>query len=274
MPLEDHAGDIIRKSRMGLGVAREAVARAGQINPDQLDAFEEHGQTPPRFDFEKVAALLTLSAEKLKRVAEGWEPTTTDPAKWQHLRHIETDDGGMAVNCFLVWDPHTGDAALFDTGWILGPIQNCLDQHQLQLRHIFITHSHYDHIEALGAVRQYAPEAALHSNIATAPANQRLTPDETFTLGRLTIGYRPTPGHADDGVTYLVSGFSGGMPSLAIVGDAIFAGSIGGARNHFDLARTKIRDEILSLPMETLICPGHGPLSTVAEEQANNPFFL
>ena len=258
---------------MGLGIASEAVAHAGRINPDQLDTFEEHGQTPPGFDFDAVAALLTLSAAKLRDVAKGWEPTDHDPAQWQHLRHIETDDGGMAVNCFLVWDPHTGEAALFDTGWILSPIQKCLDQHQLKLRHIFITHSHYDHIEALGAVRQYAPETALHSNIAAAPAEQRLSPNESFRLGRLTIDYRHTPGHADDGVTYLVSGFSGDMPSVAIVGDAIFAGSIGGARNHFELARTKVRDEILSLPEATLICPGHGPLSTVGEERAHNPFF-
>jgi len=62
--------------------------------------------------------------------------------------------------------------------------------------------------------------------------------------------------------------------SVAIVGDAIFAGSMGGAKQLADLAKQKIRDQIFSLPAETLICPGHGPVTTVGEEKANNPFFV
>jgi len=58
-----------------------------------------------------------------------------------------------------------------------------------------------------------------------------------------------------------------------VVGDAIFAGSIGGARENLDLARQKIREQIFSLPAGTLICPGHGPLTTVGAERAHNPWF-
>jgi glyoxylase-like metal-dependent hydrolase (beta-lactamase superfamily II) len=60
---------------------------------------------------------------------------------------------------------------------------------------------------------------------------------------------------------------------VAIVGDAIFAGSMGGAASAGAMARQKIREQILSLPPDTLICPGHGPLTTVGEEKAGNPFF-
>ena len=59
----------------------------------------------------------------------------------------------------------------------------------------------------------------------------------------------------------------------AIVGDAIFAGSMGGAPNHYQLAREKVQSEILSLPAETILCPGHGPITTVAEQLSVNPFF-
>jgi glyoxylase-like metal-dependent hydrolase (beta-lactamase superfamily II) len=48
---------------------------------------------------------------------------------------------------------------------------------------------------------------------------------------------------------------------------------MGNGNGAWDLARHKIREEILSLPPETLICPGHGPLTTVAEEMEHNPFF-
>ena len=60
---------------------------------------------------------------------------------------------------------------------------------------------------------------------------------------------------------------------MGIVGDAIFAGSIGTGFISWDTAKQKVRDQILTLPPDTLLCPGHGPLTTVAEEKANNPFF-
>ena len=58
------------------------------------------------------------------------------------------------------------------------------------------------------------------------------------------------------------------------VGDALFAGSMGKAISPAaELAKQKIRDQIFTLPAEALICPGHGPVTTVGEEKANNPFF-
>jgi glyoxylase-like metal-dependent hydrolase (beta-lactamase superfamily II) len=60
---------------------------------------------------------------------------------------------------------------------------------------------------------------------------------------------------------------------VALVGDAIFAGSMGGAPQHGALAKQAVREQILSLPEDTLLGPGHGPLTTVREEKAHNPFF-
>ncbi|MGH7953073.1 MAG: MBL fold metallo-hydrolase, partial [Limisphaerales bacterium] len=74
-------------------------------------------------------------------------------------------------------------------------------------------------------------------------------------------------------VTYIVGTWAEDAPHVAMVGDAIFAGSIGRGNQSWDLAKQKVREQIFSLPSETLICPGHGPLTTVAEEKANNPFF-
>jgi glyoxylase-like metal-dependent hydrolase (beta-lactamase superfamily II) len=89
----------------------------------------------------------------------------------------------------------------------------------------------------------------------------------------LRVDVRLTPGHAEDGVTFVIAGWAGGASSVAVVGDAIFAGSMGKDFNTPELAQRKIREEILSLPPETLVCPGHGPLTTIAEELENNPFF-
>ncbi len=196
-----------------------------------------------------------------------------DLSVWRELRVFTTAGDGMAVNCYLVWDEVTRDAALFDTGFDAKPILNCIAENQLVLRHIFITHSHYDHVEALPKIREAWLKVRLHSGSKNAPVDQRNKPSEIVHLGGLRITHRETPGHAEDGVTYIVGNWQEDAPHVAIVGDAIFAGSIGRGNQSWDLARQKVHEQILSLPPGTLICPGHGPLTTVAEEKEHNPFF-
>jgi hydroxyacylglutathione hydrolase len=62
---------------------------------------------------------------------------------------------------------------------------------------------------------------------------------------------------------------------IAFVGDALFAGSLGGTRSlaNYDLQRRAVREQVISLPDATILYPGHGPATTVGEEKANNPFF-
>ena len=71
-------------------------------------------------------------------------------------------------------------------------------------------------------------------------------------------------------MTYVVTGLA---RPIAIVGDSLFAGSMGGGNvSYQDALRTNL-EKILTLPNETIICPGHGPMTTVGEEKQNNPFF-
>jgi hydroxyacylglutathione hydrolase len=178
------------------------------------------------------------------------------------------------VNCYLVWDGATREAALFDTGWAAQPVFGLIASHRLELAHLFITHGHHDHVAALGEIRRRCPNAKLHSGSAHAPTAPRTRPEDWVRIGPLRIATRPTPGHADDGVTYVIEGWPGAAPPVAIVGDALFAGSMGRTPGPaFETARRAICEGIFSLPGETLICPGHGPVTTVGEELANNPFF-
>ncbi len=92
-------------------------------------------------------------------------------------------------------------------------------------------------------------------------------------LGSLRIKHRETPDHAEDDVTCLIGNCPADAPQVAVVGDALIAGSIGRGNQSWDLARQRVREQILTLPLDALLCPGHGPLTTVAEEQTPNPFF-
>jgi hydroxyacylglutathione hydrolase len=272
MSLEDHIGDIIRKARQAANISKEAVAQAGGISVAQLEQLEDTGQTSAAAKLSAIASLISLNGPKLQRLAAGWIPTGVDLGAWREVRQIETSQR-LAVNCYLVWDEVTREAALFDTGWDAAPIFKLVDEYQLQLKHLFITHTHEDHIAALRRVREQFPRIRLHASTKSAPVDQRNRANDFTHLGSLRITNRDTPGHAEDGVTYVVGNFPDDAPSVAIVGDCIFAGSIGRGFVSTDLLKQKIREQIFSLPDDTLICPGHGPLTTVGLEKENNPFF-
>jgi len=254
-------------------VSPEAAASAAGLSVAQLSALEQTGRAPKKPNMLELAKLVGLNAGKLEAVLEGWLPQTKDLNAWRELRWLTSSSDGMAVNCYLAWDEVSREAALFDTGWDAEPVFQLLADNQLQLRHLFITHTHEDHIAALGVVRAKFPKVRIHSSAKAAPVDQRNRANDFIQLGSLRITNRDTPGHAEDGTSYFIGNWPEDAPHAAIVGDAIFAGSIGRGNQSWDLARQKVRDQIFSLPPETLICPGHGPLTTVGEEKAHNPFF-
>jgi glyoxylase-like metal-dependent hydrolase (beta-lactamase superfamily II) len=128
-------------------------------------------------------------------------------------------------------------------------------------------------VAGLQPIRERFSKIHLHTDARGTPPQHRNRRNDFIMLGSLRITNRETPGHAEDGVTYIIGTWPDDAPHVAIVGDAIFAGSIGRGNQSWDLARQKVREQIFTLPAETLICPGHGPLTTVAEEKAHNPFF-
>ena len=273
MQLEDHLGDILRKACAMNNIPSAAAAHAADLSEAEFAAFSVTGRSASKINFTALGQLTGLNPAKLAAIANGWLPAPKDLSAWRELRVITTKNDELAVNCYLVWDEVQRDAALFDTGLDAQPVLDLIAAESLTLRHIFITHSHWDHVEALPKLRATFPQARLHSGSKSAPVEQRNKSAEIIHLGGLRITHRDTPGHAEDGVTYLVGNWQEDAPHVAIVGDAIFAGSMGNGNGQWELARQKVRAQILSLPADTLLCPGHGPLTTVAEEKEHNPFF-
>ncbi len=273
MNLEDHLGDIISKARNMSNVSAPAAAKAAEISESELASLEETGKTSKKVNFTALAPLIGLNATKLEGIVKGWLPSAKDLSVWREVRVFTTTSEGTTVNCYLVWDEVSREAALFDTGFDAKPILACIAENQLDLKYVFITHSHWDHVEALPKIREVFPKVRVRSSSKSAPVDQRNKTAEIVHLGGLRVTHRETPGHAEDGVTYMVGNWQEDAPYVAVVGDTIFAGSMGRGNPDWTLARQKVREQILSLPADTLICPGHGPLTTVAEEKANNPFF-
>lgn len=256
LPLEDTFSDILQKAARCLG--------RHQPLPPPLDA----GVWDPEVA-QALCSELGLSFPALAALAEGrWHPA---PARLPDgLAVFTTPFADMTVNAYLAWDPDTREAAAFDTGGDATAMLEEIERRQLTLRFLFLTHTHGDHLfdadrvlEKTGC-RFLAPEAEPLAGAET------IRPGETFSVGGLQIEARSTPGHSPGGTTFILHGL---RSLVAIVGDAIFAGSVGGIRTDPAHALLTIRREILSRQDNTLLCPGHGPLTTVGEERLHNPFF-
>src|SRR5260370_18976781 len=137
MNLEDHLGDIIRKARGMSKVAADSAAGAAGLSLEELEKLEESGQANNKTDYFALGKLIGLDGAKLKAVAERWLPAPKDLSTWCELRCIPPEASGMAVNCYLVWDEVSKEAALFDTGWQARPVEQIVAENQLQPRHIF-----------------------------------------------------------------------------------------------------------------------------------------
>jgi len=273
MQLEDHLGDVIRKARNASGLSAEAAATAAGISSQSLDALESSGKAPAGTQIDPLAKLLGLSASKLQKLVSGWLPPAIDLGLWRELRQISTTQDGNTVNCYLAWDEVSREAALFDTGWSAEPILQVVADNQLNLRHLFLTHTDEDHVAAMGGLREKFPKLLLHTNSKNAPPQHRNRANDFIHLGSLRITNRETPGHTEDGVSYVIGNWPEDAPHAAIIGDTLFAGSLARGKQSTDLLKQKVREQIFTLPPDTLLCPGHGPVTTVALEKENNPFF-
>ncbi len=268
IPLEDLFNDVIAKSMRGLGLSEADLATKSGVSAEDIAAAKA-GTVDDKV-LRKIAPHLNLDGFSLVEMAHGdWLPTTLTPGG---LAQFNTTYHDMTVNAYLVWDKETKNAVAFDTGADATPMIDLIQEKGLNLSLIFLTHTHPDHIldlaklSADGAVTTFVNARESCAGAKTF----ELADTESWESGGLKIEPRSTWGHSKGGITYLVSGLK---KPLAIVGDALFASSMGGGMVSYADALATNRKEIFSLTDDTVLCPGHGPLTTVGEEKAHNPFY-
>jgi len=270
IPLEDAVTDIIGKAKRGLGLSDTELADQIGIEISELEAVKlVHGVAFEEVD--KLAKALELGPRSLVALAEGKYTPSVTPLKTGFFQ-ANTAYGDIMVNAYLVWDPATRLAAAFDTGADAAPLLEEIKKHNLTLQDVYLTHTHVDHVVELDRLCEKAGGSiGVHVNEAE-PLERAATfkPGVTFSLGKLHIESRDTSGHSAGGTTFHIHGLDA---PLAIVGDALFAGSVGGIRSDYRAALKRIRDNILSAQDNTVLAPGHGPLTTVIQEKTSNPFF-
>ena len=195
--------------------------------------------------------------------------------------------GAFQENCYLVRDPHTNALAIVDPGSEPETIIAAVEETGGRPEVIWITHAHVDHIGAIAALkRKWNIPVWLHPNdeplfriggrqaeLYGIPYEEPPAPDHAFVegeklkLGELALDVMHTPGHAPGHV--VIHGYGN-----ALVGDCLFAGSIG--RTDLPFSNPSQLEEslkkIVALPPETVVHPGHGDTTTIGEEKISNPF--
>lgn len=270
IPLEDNFTDVISKAQRGLGVTDEQLAERAEIPLEELVAVKA-GRGNERV-IRRVARHLKLGPDSLESLACGrYYPDA--PVFSRGFAMFNTPHGDMTVNNYLLWDCKSRFAAVFDTGADADALLDIVHAEDLDVRHIFLTHTHPDHVAALPALAAACPRAAVYaSELEPSDFPGALTfPEHAhFHIGELVIKTFLTAGHSPGQTTYFVTGLS--WP-IAIVGDSMFAGSMGGSLTRYSEQLRNNHDKILTLPRNTVIAPGHGPLTTLASEKQHNPFF-
>jgi hydroxyacylglutathione hydrolase len=266
IPLEDNYTDVVGKAQRGLRLSDSDLAKLAGVSASELGHFKGGG-----FDLEtarKVAGPLKLGASALIELGQkSWQPA---PIEVAGLAAFNTPYQDMTVNSFIVFDAKDFLAAAFDTGATCAGMLEFIKQQQLTMTCLFLTHSHPDHVADLkrlqtetGAEVHIGENESLHGPKPFAAG-------KVFRVGNLKIETRQTSGHARGGITYVVTGLE---RRVAVVGDALFAASMGGGAVSYEEALRTNRREIFSLPDDTVICPGHGPMTTVGEQKKHNPFY-
>lgn len=266
IPLEDGFTDVVGKALRGLKLGpAELCAQAG-ISSGQLSALL--GGEADEAVLRAIAKPLGLGAKALVALAQGaYLPQVAAP---EGLAGFNTPHEDYFVNAYLVWDVASKQAIAFDTGTQVEGMLACLAEHGLSLKAIFLTHTHADHILELPRLQAATGAPAHLSELEQTPGAQPIVPGQRFAFGPLQVEARRTSGHTRGGMSYHVTGLPQG---LVAVGDALFAGSQGGGLvSHLEALETN-RAALFSLPPETLVLPGHGPLTTIGLEAQHNPFY-
>src|ERR1051325_5601516 len=266
--LEDNVGDVIGKAQRGLEISDSELAKT--CGADLMAIRKVRDGDFNEATLRAVATPLDLDAEALIDLARAkYRPA--ELKGFDGLAQFSSDYNGMLVNAYLIWDLESKHAAAFDTGAQSDGMLKRATKENVSIKMILLTHAHPDHIADLPRLREETGAQIFAPARESVPGAEKIDEGKHFKLGKIDIEARLTWGHSAGGITFVCTGLA---RPIAIVGDSMFAGSMGGGGVSSKYAVHNNLEKILTLPDETVICPGHGPMTSVGEEKKHNPFFV
>lgn len=194
-------------------------------------------------------------------------------------------------NCSILWCEETMKGAVIDPGGEIDRILYEADSRNIEIERILVTHGHADHCGGVAAMRErlgvpvegpheddrfwierVEEDSARYGLESTSPfePDRWLADGDEVTVGNIRLQVIHCPGHTPGHVVFFCE-----AEKVAVVGDVLFAGSIGRTDfprgNHGDLIAS-IREKLFPLGDEIAFLPGHGPASSFGRERQGNPF--
>ena len=272
-PLEDELGDVLEKAARHAALTVEGLAAASKVEVGRIQDAMDYRPELTQAELGRLAGVLDLNEVGLNALARGLYPRSELTGLSFCVNPIRMPYGVGVANAYVV--STGGDTAiLFDTGASHAELHRAWPPRIQQIESVFVTHYEAEHIGGLEVVLQetglpefYGPPNGRWTNC------RGLGEGQTVQYDRISVTAFHTPGHAAEHNCYLVRDTTGATgPSLLISGDLIFAGSLGGGYFCCQRQLTHSRRILSLLPDETIIAPGHGPLTTAANERRFNPF--
>ena len=200
--------------------------------------------------------------------------------------------GPLQCNCSVIGDEKTREAMVIDPGDDVEQVLELVRKHNLQVKQIVVTHAHIDHVGGAMKLRQatgapillnqndYALLKMLDVQAAwigmptpgKVEIDHSIGQGDSVKAGSLSADVLHTPGHTEGSICLYFA-----PEKKLIAGDTLFAGSIGRTDlpgGSYKKIMNSLHERVLALPDETVVVPGHGPVTTIAEERESNPFLV
>lgn len=210
-----------------------------------------------------------------------------------NLEILTIESAPFAENSYLVWRRGAAEAFVVDPGFEPKLILDAVQERGLTVLAILNTHGHVDHIAGNAALREAFPEAPIlvgredailltdaDANLSASfglpitspPPDQLLADGDRLTLAGINLHVHAIPGHSPGHVVYIIPQTT---PAIVLGGDVLFRGSVGRTDfpgGSFPLLKAGILAKLWPLPDDTIVYPGHGPVTTIGHEKRTNPF--
>jgi glyoxylase-like metal-dependent hydrolase (beta-lactamase superfamily II) len=271
--LEDELGDVIEKAARHAAFTVEHLAAASRVEIGRIQDALDYRPELTQVELGRLAVVLGLNEVGLNALAQGAYPQAELSGLPFCVQPLHMPYGVGVANAYLVFTGTDG-AVLFDTGASHAELHRAWPARVQRLDAVFITHYEAEHIGGLEVVlRETGLNGFYGPTNGRWPQCEGLGEGQAVQIASLEVTAFNTPGHAAQHNCYLVRerGLPG-SPALLISGDLIFAGSLGGGYFCCQRQLTNSRRILEMLPDDTIIAPGHGPLTTAGNERKFNPF--
>jgi hydroxyacylglutathione hydrolase len=204
--------------------------------------------------------------------------------------HVVLPVGPLQCNCSIIGDEESREAIVIDPGDDIADVVKILQEHKLRVKHIVITHAHIDHVGGATKLKKITGAPVLlnqndyellklldvqaqwlgMSKPEAVEIDQSVSTGDNVSIAGHTAQIIHTPGHTEGSICLYFE-----PQKVLIAGDTLFAGSIGRTDlpgGSYEKIMKSIHENVLALPDETTVIPGHGPATTIGNERETNPF--